>query len=85
MASEVDFMGIIKLSVAPNEETPQYVVSYDDIVANVISIITRVINICINIALAIAYYKAQDYNYFIWTILSITIPVIVTTAIQIVM
>lgn len=85
MTSEIDFVGILKLTVSPDQQTPQYVVAYDDIVSSAISIGARVVNVCINIALAIAYYESENYNYFAWTILCMIVPVIVTTAIQITM
>lgn len=85
MTSEIDFVGILKLTVSPDQQTPQNVVAYEDIVSSAISIGARVFNICINIALVIAYYQSRNYNYFVWTILCITIPVIFTTTIQIAM
>lgn len=83
MASEVDFVGILKF--AHTSEPEPYCVSYADIFSAALSILVRVINTGINIALIVEYYRIREYNYFIWTILCIVIPIIVTTSFQIAM
>ncbi|XP_053949548.1 uncharacterized protein LOC128857802 isoform X3 [Anastrepha ludens] len=53
-------------------------VSYKDIAATVISILMRVITVLLNIKLAVDYYQQGQHNYFVWTVVCIVVPMLVT-------
>lgn len=73
-----------RCSVVRNRDN-DYTVLNSDIIVFILSIIFRPISIILNLLLACQYYRTGNYNYFLWTLSCIIIPMIVTTTIQIAM
>lgn len=67
------------------KENVTTMVTYYDIVFNIISIIGRISSILLNIKLAIEYNANQQPNYFIWTICCIIIPACITIILSVTM
>ncbi|KAI8118860.1 hypothetical protein FF38_10945 [Lucilia cuprina] len=57
-------------------------ISYGEILSTAISIIFRAITVCINVKLAMSYYSQGHQDYFIWTVICIVTPMIVTILIH---
>ncbi|XP_062533957.1 XK-related protein 6-like [Armigeres subalbatus] len=62
-----------------------FTVTNSDIVWTVVSIISRIVSILLNINLAYDYYRKGKVDYFIWTTCCIIIPGIVTSALMVYM
>lgn len=71
------------LSSSPTEE--DFVVTYCDIFWTLVSVLGRIISICITINVAYNYYTNDRYNYFYWTVSCFLIPMLVTTFLQMTM
>lgn len=67
------------------KENVTTMVTYYDIVFNIISIIGRISSILLNIKLAIEYNANQQPIYFMWTICCIIIPACITIILSVTM
>lgn len=68
------------LSSSPKED---FIVTYCDIFWTIISVLGRIIGICITINVAYNYYRNNQIDYFVWTVSCFLIPMVVTTFLQI--
>lgn len=81
---------ITQLTHVPDER--DYRVEYADISSSVVSIVLRFIGIAINARLAYDFYvsatdggvepSAERYGYFVWTVVCLTVPMLVTACVQ---
>ncbi|XP_065084629.1 XK-related protein 6 [Ochlerotatus camptorhynchus] len=62
-----------------------FTVTHSDIVWTVISILSRIVSILLNINLAYDYYRKGKVDYFIWTTCGIVVPGIVTSTLTVYM
>ncbi|KAJ6649438.1 XK-related protein 6 [Pseudolycoriella hygida] len=69
------------LSSSPTEE--DFTVTYCDIFWTIISVLGRIISILITINVAFNYYRNDQFDYFWWTVICFTVPMLVTTFLQI--
>lgn len=87
---------IDQLTVVPDER--DYRVTYADIVSSAVSIVLRCVSIVINARLAYAFYEAavaavedgrplaeqtERFGYFVWTVVCLTVPMLVTACLQV--
>lgn len=57
-------------------------ISYLEICSTALSIIMRAMTVCINIKLAVDYQRQGHQDYFIWTVICIVTPMIITMLIH---
>ncbi|XP_029708268.2 XK-related protein 6 [Aedes albopictus] len=62
-----------------------FTVTNSDIVWTVVSILSRIVSILLNINLAYDYYRKGKVDYFIWTTCGIVVPGIVTSTLTVYM
>lgn len=62
-----------------------FTVTHSDIVWTVVSILSRIVSILLNINLAYYYYRKGKVDYFIWTTCGIVVPGIVTSTLTVYM
>lgn len=54
-------------------------ISYWDLIALVLAIVSHVIDVCIDFNVAYQYYRFEKFNYFVLTIIFIAVPSIINT------
>lgn len=80
---------VSQLTHVPDERDCR--VEYADISSAVVSIVLRFVGIAINARLAYDFYvsatdggepSAERYGYFVWTVVCLTVPMLVTACVQ---
>ncbi|XP_055599604.1 XK-related protein 6 [Uranotaenia lowii] len=83
--SRLSVMAKQPLDFLTRTDEGNFTVTNSDIVWTVISILSRIVSILLNINLAYDYYRKGKMDYFIWTTCGILIPGLVTTTLTVYM